>query len=52
LIGGSRWALYAFDGTDTVHSTVMLGPGIAGRPHNNPSMTLTRLDDEGALVTV
>jgi uncharacterized protein (DUF2235 family) len=41
-----------FFANDTLHSTVMIGPGIAGRPHNNPSMTLTRLDDEGALVTV
>ena len=37
---------------DSLHSTVVIGPGIAGRPHNNPSMTLARVDDEGALVMV
>ena len=41
-----------FFANDNLHSSVVIGPGIAGRPHNNPSMTLTRLDDEGALVTV
>ena len=41
-----------FFANDSLHSTVVIGPGIAGRPHNNPSMTLARMDDEGALVTV
>jgi uncharacterized protein (DUF2235 family) len=37
---------------DCLHSTVVLGDGIAGRPHNNPTMVLTRLDDEGNVVQV
>jgi uncharacterized protein (DUF2235 family) len=42
----------SFFANDRLHSSVMLVEGIAGRPHNNPSMVLRRMDDEGALVTV
>jgi uncharacterized protein (DUF2235 family) len=35
---------------DCLHVSVMLVPGIAGRPHNNPTMVLKRLDDEGRFV--
>jgi hypothetical protein len=30
----------------------VIGPGVNGRPHNNPAMTLARVDDEGTLVAV
>jgi uncharacterized protein (DUF2235 family) len=39
-----------FFANDCLHSTVMLTSGIAGRPHNNPTMVLRRLDDEGNVV--
>jgi uncharacterized protein (DUF2235 family) len=39
-----------FFDTDCLHSSVTLTPGIPGRPHNNPSMSLKRIDDEGAFV--
>ena len=35
--------------TDLLHSSVLLGPGIAGRPHNNPAFALARIDDEGLI---
>jgi uncharacterized protein (DUF2235 family) len=35
---------------DCLHSTVILGPGAPGRPHNNPKFVLRRLDDEGNVV--
>ena len=36
--------------TDCLHTSVLLVPGIAGRPHNNPTMVLKRIDDEGNIV--
>ena len=35
---------------DCLHSSVMLVPGVPGRPHNNPSFALRRIDDEGNFV--
>jgi uncharacterized protein (DUF2235 family) len=35
---------------DCLHSSVMLVAGIAGRPHNNPAITLRRMNDDGAFV--
>jgi uncharacterized protein (DUF2235 family) len=35
---------------DCLHSSVMLVPGVPGRPHNNPSFVLRRIDDEGNFV--
>jgi uncharacterized protein (DUF2235 family) len=39
-----------FFATDCLHHSVMLVDGIADRPHNNPTVTLRRLDDEGRFV--
>jgi uncharacterized protein (DUF2235 family) len=39
-----------FFGSDCLHSSVVLGEGIPGRPHNNPTIALRRMDDEGHLV--
>jgi uncharacterized protein (DUF2235 family) len=36
--------------TDCLHASVQLVAGTHGRPHNNPKMTLRRMDDEGAFV--
>ena len=36
---------------DILHASVKLEPGIAGRPHNNPSIALRRMNDDGAFVT-
>ena len=35
---------------DTLHSSVVLGPGVGGRPHNDPKIVLARIDDEGRTV--
>ena len=35
--------------TDLLHATVRLGPGIAGRPHNDPAVALRRIDDAGVI---
>lgn len=35
--------------TDLLHATVKLGPGIAGRPHNDPPVALRRIDDAGVI---
>jgi uncharacterized protein (DUF2235 family) len=35
---------------DTLHSSVVLGPGVGGRPHNDPNIVLARIDDEGRTV--
>ena len=35
--------------TDLLHSTVQLGPGVAGRPHNDPTVALRRIDDAGVI---
>jgi hypothetical protein len=37
---------------DCLHSSVMLVPGIAGRPHNNPGIVLRRVNDDGIFVEV
>jgi uncharacterized protein (DUF2235 family) len=34
---------------DLLHSSVQLVPGIAGRPHNNPSFPCARIDDAGVI---
>jgi uncharacterized protein (DUF2235 family) len=34
---------------DLLHSSVQLVPGVAGRPHNNPSFTMRRIDDDGTI---
>jgi hypothetical protein len=39
-----------FFANDCLHTSVMLVPGVPGRPHNNPTIALTRLDDEGNIV--
>ena len=39
----------AIRATDILHATVQLGQGIAGRPHNNPTLTLRRIDDAGVI---
>ena len=36
--------------TDLLHSSVVLSPGIAGRPHNNPHFPLSRIDDDGQIL--
>ena len=41
----------AFRPTDFLHSSVRLEAGISGRPHNNPTIPLRRIDDDG-VVTV
>ena len=40
-----------FFATDCLHSSVQLVEGVAGRPHNNPSMPLRRMNDDGEFVT-
>jgi uncharacterized protein (DUF2235 family) len=40
-----------FFANDSLHSTVVIGPGSGGRPHNNPQIVLARIDDEGRTVT-
>jgi len=39
-----------FFSNDCLHSSVMLVDGSAGRPHNNPTITLRRMNDEGEFV--
>jgi hypothetical protein len=39
-----------FFASDCLHTSVMLVPGIPGRPHNNPTVVLKRIDDEGNVV--
>jgi uncharacterized protein (DUF2235 family) len=36
---------------DCLHSSVVLGPGAGGRRHNDPTIVLARIDDEGRTVT-
>jgi hypothetical protein len=36
--------------TDLLHTSVRLDPGIPGRPHNNPVLKLSRIDDTGAII--
>jgi uncharacterized protein (DUF2235 family) len=43
---GVRRAIRA---TDLLHATVQLGPGAAGRPHNDPTVALRRIDDAGVI---
>ena len=35
--------------TDLLHATVQLGPGLPGRPHNDPTAALRRIDDAGMI---
>jgi uncharacterized protein (DUF2235 family) len=34
---------------DLLHSSVLLTPGITGRPHNNPTFACARIDDAGVI---
>ena len=36
--------------TDLLHMSVVLNPGIPGRPHNNPRGPLSRIDDGGQIL--
>ncbi len=40
-----------FLANDCLHSSVVLGPGAGGRRHNDPTIVLARIDDEGGTVT-
>jgi uncharacterized protein (DUF2235 family) len=40
----------SFFRTDCLHSSVVLAAGLPGRPHNNPSFVLRRINDEGVVV--
>jgi hypothetical protein len=40
----------SFFRTDCLHSSVLLAAGLPGRPHNNPSFVLRRINDEGVVV--
>jgi len=40
---------HIFD-TDLLHMSVVLNPGIPGRPHNNPRVPLSRIDDNGQIL--
>lgn len=37
---------------DCLHASVVLSQGIPGRPHNNPTMALRRMNDDGTFVEV
>ena len=37
---------------DVLHTTVQLTPGITGRPHNNPTFTCARIDDDDVITEV
>jgi uncharacterized protein (DUF2235 family) len=37
---------------DLLHSSVLLTPGITGRPHNNPAFACARIDDDGLVSEV
>jgi hypothetical protein len=39
----------AIRATDLLHATVKLGPGMPGRPHNDPTVVLRRIDDAGVI---
>ena len=39
----------AIRATDLLHATVQLGPGDRGRPHNDPTVTLHRINDAGVI---
>lgn len=39
----------AIRATDLLHATVKLGPGMSGRPHNDPTVMLRRIDDAGVI---
>ncbi len=39
----------AIRASDLLHSTVQLGRGAAGRPHNDPTIALRRIDDAGVV---
>lgn len=38
--------------SDFLHTSVKLEPGLAGRPHNNPTFTCARIGDDGQILTV
>jgi hypothetical protein len=40
----------SFFNNDCLHTSVVLAEGIAGRPHNNPSIALKRMNDDGVFV--
>lgn len=40
-----------FLANDLLHASVRLEPGEPGRPHNNPTVKLARIDDAGQIVT-
>jgi uncharacterized protein (DUF2235 family) len=40
----------SFFKTDCLHASVILSEGMPGRPHNNPSLVLRRINDDGAFV--
>jgi uncharacterized protein (DUF2235 family) len=42
--------LRTFFANDCLHTSVLLVPGVAGRPHNNPTIVLKRIDDEGRVL--
>jgi uncharacterized protein (DUF2235 family) len=42
----------SFFATDCLHSSVALVDGMPGRPHNNPTIALRRMSDDGELVAV
>jgi hypothetical protein len=37
---------------DLLHTTVQLTPGITGRPHNNPTRSCARIDDDDVVTDV
>lgn len=39
-----------FFAKDCLHDSVQLAPGLPGRPHNNPTIRLRRMTDEGSFV--
>lgn len=41
-----------FFDTDCLHTSVVIADGIVGRPHNNPTATLRRINDDGEFVTI
>jgi uncharacterized protein (DUF2235 family) len=42
--------LRSFLPNDCLHESVVLSPGVPGRPHNNPRIALRRITDDGSFV--
>jgi uncharacterized protein (DUF2235 family) len=42
--------LRSFFPNDCLHESVVLSPGVPGRPHNNPRIALRRITDDGSFV--